>query len=301
MFFGGELPNLPYEFPKGTTAEHENLKLYAELFNRFTNIAITRFNWTGLPDSVSERFLNISLYFYGQAAFFKDTEKGFMAMPCMPAGMYNAYYEPTVVQAFSLNYSKRYGIGEFELIRNNATCSPTMIPVYTYTRRICDVLRTIDVVLLQKKRPYILSCDEKQKTTYKNAFKQVSDNEPLILAAKNFDFASDKVVINTLPSNASLTELWESFYQLKVELYTALGINTPGAEKKERLLSDEVNANNMVIEMSIESQLKEYKEACERINKHYGLNIDVSAKMIADYDMGGDIIGSLYHRITEAD
>ena len=48
-------------------------------------------------------------------------------------------------------------------------------------------------------------------------------------------------------------------------------------------MTDEVNANNMVIEMSIEVNIKELQTACEEINKRYGLDVSVDAKGVAEY------------------
>ena len=56
---------------------------------------------------------------------------------------------------------------------------------------------------------------------------------------------------------------------------TWLGLNNANTEKKERLIVDEVNSNNMHILMNLDLEFKNREKACEEINKRYGLNIKV--------------------------
>ena len=59
-----------------------------------------------------------------------------------------------------------------------------------------------------------------------------------------------------------------------------LGVNNnPNVDKKERLLVDEVNANNEATEDNISHRLKERELFCERVNKAFGLNISVSVNV----------------------
>lgn len=283
------LPNVLHGIYK-TEAQRENSELHQEMFNRFSNIAITRYQWEGLPDSISERFLNETLYLYGNCAFFEDENLGFLALPCTIAGAYNLYYEPIRVNAFSFNYNKMLSNTEldneqFVYVRNNPTATPTAISVFTYTRRMCDILRSIDVIAKKMKQPFMVQCDESERLTIENLIKKIQDNETMVVGSKSFGLKNRAFEVTPLPSPQSLDQLWYSYRQLETILYTILGINSTGQEKKERLLVDEVNANNMVTDMSIEVNIKELQAACARVNKRWGLSIWVQAKSIEDYQI----------------
>lgn len=270
-------------------AQLENAITFAELFNRFSNLAITRYEWEGLPESIDERFLNTTLYLFGQAAIFEDSELGYMALPCEPTGRFNVYYNPISVRAYSFNYNKTLTDNEFTFVRNNPSRTPTAFPIMCYTRRMADILRTIDVTTRKMKHPYIFLCDEKDRLTYQNMIKKVQDNEIMILGSKTFgiDKAADTQILNTETPN-NLRDLWESYHSMENILYTALGINSTRYEKRERLIRDEVNSNNMVTEMTIEVNVKELQKACEDVNKKFNLNIWVEVKQIADYQEVND-------------
>lgn len=279
---------------KMTAAQEQNVITLMSLFNHYANIAVTRYDWHNLPSSVDERFLNTTLFMFGKAAFFKDEKLGFMALPCTPGGEYNAYYNPTRVNAFSFNISKTLSQDEFVYMRANPSTVPLAVMCFELIARMSDTLRTMDVGLKNMKRPYIMVCDERQKRTYVNMIKQIDDNEPLIIGQPNYGL--DKSRIELMPTNPDpkLAELWSTYRNYENMLYNVLGIESPGAEKKERLLVDEVNSNNMVTEMSAEVSLKELRAACEQINERWGLNISVTAKSIGDYREGVETRGALY-------
>lgn len=283
------LPNVLKSVYK-TEAQRENTELHQEMFNRFSNIAITRYMWQGLPESVDERFLNTVLYLYGNCAFFEDESLGFLTLPCTIAGTYNVYYEPIRVNAFSFNYNKMLSNSEldtdtFVYIRNNPSATPTAVSVFTYTRRMCDILRSIDVISKKMKQPFLVQCEESERLTIENLIKKIQDNEIMIVGSKSFGLKNRSFEVTPLPAPATLDQLWYSYRQLETILYTILGINSTGQEKKERLLVDEVNANNMVTDMAIEVNIKELQKACEKINKRWGLSLWVEAKSIQDYQV----------------
>lgn len=275
--------NSPLLVKVKSESQTANFITFAELFNRFSNIAITRIVWEGLPNSVSERFLNESLYVYGQAAFFEDENMGLMALPCSVAGHYNAYYEPTVVEAFSFNYRKRLQKDDFVFIRNNPSRTPTAWSVFEYTKRMADILRTLDVICKKLKQPYIITCDEKQRLTFENVLKKVNDNDWFVLGSKEFGFDKSDLKTIDLKINPYFEDLWYSYHSMESILYSTLGIESQPEQKRERLLVDEVNANNMVTEMSVFATIKELEHACEQINKKYGLNVSVHMKTVTEY------------------
>ena len=55
------------------------------------------------------------------------------------------------------------------------------------------------------------------------------------------------------------------------EALTYLGINNIMINKKERLITDEANSNNELINMNLQSFLTPRLEACKQFNKKYGL------------------------------
>lgn len=72
----------------------------------------------------------------------------------------------------------------------------------------------------------------------------------------------------------------DKIYTLKTQIWnealTYLGISNINIQKKERLITDEVVRNQGGTIASRYSRLKARRQACEEINKMFGLNISVS-------------------------
>lgn len=55
------------------------------------------------------------------------------------------------------------------------------------------------------------------------------------------------------------------------EALTFLGINNIMVDKKERLITDEANSNNELINLNLQSYLAPRQKACKQFNEKYGL------------------------------
>jgi len=211
-----------------TEAQMENSKLFMEMYNRYSNIAVTRYDWKNLPIGVNERLLNMSLYLVGKACFFEHEDYGLIALPCSNGSEYNLFYEPTRINAFSFGFTRTLSFGEFELVRNNPTGTPTALTVYTYIKRMMDVLRSIDVVCARMKRPYLILCEEKQKLTFINLLKRIKDNEDIVLAFKNYGIDKSNFEVAPLPSIGNIDQLWKTYRTYEDILYSAIGLDSKG-------------------------------------------------------------------------
>ena len=62
------------------------------------------------------------------------------------------------------------------------------------------------------------------------------------------------------------------------EFLTCLGINNSNTDKRERLISAEVNSNNQFVSCNVNKMLEARQRACELINAKFGLNISVELR-----------------------
>ena len=140
--------------------------------------------------------------------------------------------------------------------------------VYVRSRIICDIN------LNAQKTPYILATDDKQRLTLENLYSQLDGNKPLIVTDKN---AGTLDALKVLKTDAPYVA--DKIYQLKTQMWnealTYLGISNLNIQKKERLISDEAIRSQGGTIASRYSRLESRREACEQINKMFGLDIDV--------------------------
>lgn len=278
-FFGHILPEFT---PSGkATARQLNNQQYWEIFNRITNVALSRFKWNNLPETCRSEVLEETLFFYGKALFADDPDLGYIHTPVHLRGPYNIYYESVVREAYSFEYSRTYSISDSVLIKANHAMFPDYLTVWNYTPKIANCLRAIDVHTETLKRPFVVTCPEKIKQSVKTAIDKVSDNEVAVVGQKlGEDF---EVKVMTLSDKSNLPDMWSNVKNYLNQVYSSLGVKNAFTEKKERMITTETEGETNAVRHTLESELAERQIACERINEMYGLNISVEANEIETF------------------
>lgn len=260
-----------------------------QLYNRFLNLALNRFKWENLPQGITSRKIEEFLVQHGQVMFFKDNGI-FIVLPSYGVGRYDIYNEPLTYNVIGNNYNKMVDREDGVLIRNNATSSNDYDDLLLFAERINEVEQTMDINLNGQKTPFVILCDEKERLTFKNILHQVQKFKYAIFGSKKLSMNSMSVM--ETKSEYLLDKLQDHKNSLMNELLTFLGINNNNTDKKERLLVDEVNANNEFILVNIDHMYEERKKACEEINKKFGLNITVNRREVEG-------IGTIHDRVEE--
>lgn len=286
---------------------------YIDYLERLKKIAISMFEWTNLPESMDERFLEYSLYYTGQAALLKNDDGVLINTKACTAGDINIYELPTSINCYSVGFNKikkvyngfvAENVNEDEYaihVLNNLNRCATAYTIELFAYRLYLAQRTADTNISVNKMPFIISTEENQRLTMENLFNQIDANKPAIFGDKE-SLGNLKEAIKVMPTNPPF--IADKLNQYKTEIWNEalsfLGINNL-AEKKERLISDETNSNNELINLNLQSYLVPRKKACEQFNKLFGTNIDVKVRsdlyniikqqesVVADYNGDGII------------
>lgn len=251
----------------------DNNLSYTQYVRRLTELSISMFKWTGLPPTVDERYLELALFGNGSAVFFKDDVVGFLALRCMLGGNFNVYDIPTDITAYASNgYNAHLTLDNSVPIFNNMLRTNSVDDVTVFAKRLYNIDRTIDVNVNAQKTPVLIKCTDNQRLTMQNMYMQYDGNTPFIFANDKFDAQALSVLKTDAPFNApTLYELKEKIWN---EALTYLGISNITYNKKERLISSEVINNMGGVIASRYSRLQMRKQACEKINAMFGLNVN---------------------------
>ena len=261
-----------------TIAQTLNDRTYTDYFYRLMLLAKSVFKWNNLPNGIDEKWIERYLFTEGKCVFFKDETKGLIVTKCTESGEINFWDEPTIINPIGTNstFTPRENNVDCVLIRNNDDMIPTFPTIELYALRLAELTRTIDINVHAQRTPVIITCSEKQRLTLKNVYKQWNGFEPVIYGDKNIDVDG----LSTLKTDAPIV-----FPQLQVqkhavwnEVMSFLGINNANQEKRERLVADEVQANNEQVQLSAQIMLKARQRACEQINEMFGTNISVEIR-----------------------
>lgn len=249
-----------------------NNRTYLQYYNRLTELAISMFEWQNLPETVDQRFLEMCLFGDGMCVFFQDEVLGYLSLQCIIGGKLNVYRIPMERKAYATNgYQRELDGTNSVIIFNNYLHTNSMLDVEMFSKRLYNLDRAIDVNANAQKTPVLIQCDESQRLTMKNLYKQYEGNEPFIFGSKGLDANGLKVLQTGAPYVAD--KLYELKTQIWNEALTYLGISNINVVKKERMITDEVTRNQGGTVASRYSRLESRRLACKQINKMFGLNI----------------------------
>lgn len=252
-----------------------NNRTYLQYYNRLTELAISMFEWQNLPETIDQRFLEMCLFSDGMCVFFQDEVLGYLSLQCMIGGKLNVYRIPMERRAYATNgYQRELDGTNSVIIFNNYLHTNSMLDVEMFSKRLYNLDRAIDVNANAQKTPVLIQCDESQRLTMKNLYKQYEGNEPFIFGSKGLDANGLKVLQTGAPYVAD--KLYELKTQIWNEALTYLGISNINVVKKERMITDEVTRNQGGTVASRYSRLESRRQACKQINEMFGLDIWVN-------------------------
>lgn len=272
----------------------ESAELNTVTFDYYVNLlqqlSMSRFEWKGLPDTIDERYLELSLFFNGQVVYFNDEVLGNLTLKVMTGGRLNVYDTPVTRTAYANNgYRQTLNENNSVIIYNNLIRMPSYDTVLLYAQRLSNLDRVIDVNCNSQKTPVLIECDENERLTAMNVYQQYDGNAPVIYGRKGINSS-----LSVLKTDAPYVA--DKLYELKSKIFnealTFLGIVNVNENKRERMISDEVVRSMGGTFMMRESYIEARKQACDKINKMFGLNVSV------EFKEGGDISGNVYGRST---
>ena len=252
---------------------------FTDYYNRLSLLARVVFKWENLPNNIDEKWIEQFLYSEGKCMFFKHSELGLMVASCNDNGSLNPYNEPTdlipVIPNHTNSTLKSYENGsECVLIRNNDDMLPTSRTIKLYAYKLAELDRTIDVNIKAQKTPILIKCTDKQRVTLTNVYRQYQNNMPVIFGTKDLELSEIGVLNTSAP--VVFPELEVQKHSVWNECMSFLGINNANQDKRERLVDDEVQANDEQIQMFAHIMLKSRERACEEINRIFNTDIKVS-------------------------
>lgn len=261
---------------------------FIDYLNRFKKVALSVFEWVNLPKSMNAQWLEKCLYYNGMATLLKDKNYGFINTNCCSNGKLNIYGLPTNLNCYSFEYQtnrKLYtglmtGLTEAQkearefyeciLVQNNWDRTPTAGSMELFALRLYEAERTADVNIKAQKTPVMVLVDEEQRLMMENLYNQYDGNRPFIFGDKK-QLGSD--ILRAIKTDAPF--IADKIIDYKKEIWnealTFLGINNIMVDKKERLITDEANSNNELINLNLQSYLAPRQEACRQFNEKFGL------------------------------
>ena len=240
------------------------------------------FTWKNLPETVPQAELEYLLQSNG-TMFFTKVGKDFYALLGTLGGQINAYYEPTkyTVANVALNLSKMYDIEkDGVLIRNDLRCNG-LIPILSkYASMLTDCEISLNTMSILMRVMFLISAsDDKTKKSAEEFMGKIINGNYSIIADSQF-FDGIKAQGMTQSFSQLIPQMIELTQYIKASALNEIGLNANYNMKKERITEQEYTLNIDALMPFAENMLNCRKKAVEKINKMYGLNIEVSLNSV---------------------
>lgn len=232
--------------------------------------AISVFKWK-MPDNWAENYTLFSLYCFGFVSVVKTDKYGVIPQHCGLSG-YDVFYRPnTVIFSNPLIQSRPLTIGkDCELLRLQPDYSGILDTVRVYADLMALCVQAASVNLLNSKLSYVFFADNSALAqSFKKLIDEIESGKPAVIADGKLKSNGGGINMELLQQNVKANfitpELLVCLRNISNMFATEIGLPNANTDKRERLISDEVNANNVETSSKVSAWLENLQKDCERV------------------------------------
>lgn len=235
-----------------------------------------------LPDSWSKNyFLNV-LYVWGWIGVVNTDKFGTICQGCGLRG-YDIYYQPThaVISNPLLTGILEPRIGQnCELIRLTPDYRGVYDIISYYGDQMALAAQALAMNLVNSKMAHVFFTGSKNGAeTMKKMFDKIMAGNPAVVVDKDMTSVDGtpnwQLFVQNLSQNHISPQLLEEMRYIQNMFDTEIGIPNANTSKRERLITDEVQANNVETLSKTALWLEYLKESVDKVNKMFDLSISV--------------------------
>ena len=281
-FYTYDMINMYNAYRSPSTVHCKNTGLVNYYVRYLIQKVISVFEFLNIPETWAINYFQYVLICRGYIGILHTNEFGVIPQECGLGG-FNVFYQPKFITVANplLTGIKQPDIGtDCEVIKMQPDYGSIMDLVSTYADLMALCLESAGVNLLNSKLSYVFAAGNKtQAESFKKMFDKIASGEPAAFVDKNL-FNEDgsrnwDVFFQNLKQNYVASDILDDMKKLEDQFNTAIGIPNANTQKRERLITDEVNANNIDTESKISLWLETMRGDMRRVNKMFGLDLDV--------------------------
>lgn len=263
-------------------------------YNKLMRELSQLFKWENLPPEIPYDYMEKALIHTGRVMYFYDNDMGYMTLACHADGI-NVYGKPIRATAIRIgtnegmmNYKRKIIHRYDENIEKDKACvvienmydgDSMAVIVSFYAKRLANLQRAFDTnSLWQNLPPIFTALNDDMKLSINKLFTQILSGKPWTIVDKEMLMGGKGVPVQYIDIKSKLAELYDAMNEVYNSFKETVGIDSPGADKKERLITDEVNSNKQSIQTCLQIMLTTRQVACEEINDVFDANISVDVR-----------------------
>ena len=249
--------------------------LFYYYYKMFIGIAQIVFEYDNMPDSVNIEYMEKRLLYEGYSFFFEDPELGYLALGGSFRDL-DVYGWPSKFEARGQNgkyFNPYLDNSNCIMMYDNIEREPVILNLAITANRLADMVIAMQTNIKKQKTPYIVSADQDSLVTVQNILRDINGDLDAVITRKGFN--KEDIQVWQLTAPLIVKDIREEFTACFNEGLTYIGIPNVQMQKRERMISDEVNRSLGGVEANSYRRYQARLYAVEKINKMFGLDITV--------------------------
>ena len=243
--------------------------------------AISVFKWQ-LPEEWDKDYFLYTLFGLGYIAVI-DTDQYGVICQGGALGGYNLYYRPSYIiitnplikGTITANLDT-----DCALIKLQPDYGSIMDLVGYYADQLAIAAESLGINMLNVKSGTVFGAESKAKAeSYKKMYDTLSDGDPAVVIDKKLLDDQGKPTwfpfTQHIKESYVVTDILSDMRKIESMFDTDIGIPNANTDKRERLITDEVNANNVETATRCELWLETLRKGIDKANSKYGTEISV--------------------------
>lgn len=264
------------------SSTHPATNATSQYFRRYLlQKAMSVYKWV-IPETWDLNYFLYTIYCVGYSGIFRSPKYGVINQYVGLKG-YNIFYQPRQFIAANPYFDEQIerDVGrDGVIIKLQSNYLGVIDKIAYYADKLAALSETIDTNLTNSKLAYVFVAGNKAGAeSFKKLFDRIQQGEPAVVIDKNLmTETGDKAwyeFANNLGANYLVTDLLADYRQIENQFCTDFGLPNANTQKRERLITDEVNANNTETYSLAAMWLDNLKEGCKQARDMFGIDLDV--------------------------
>ena len=260
---------------------------YAGAFAELFNYASQLFIFNGFPEEVDIDYAIENLLLTGNISFFKSNSKYYL-LDAFLGGSQNIVYRPTNIQISNPILGQLEFTNEMDGVmlfltpfdRAVTQCPGFEGGLYHLISKtailLADNITSINCAQMNSRVAAICGVETQNDASgVEETLKEIYMGKPYKVVKSSLLSSFQVNPLSNSTSAKTITELVELHQYILASFFNAIGIQFNGNMKRERLITDEINANDDALVLSIDVMLNSLNKGCESINRIFGLNTSI--------------------------
>lgn len=238
-----------------------------------------------VPDWWDLNYMMYSLLIFGKICFLETDIYGVIPQHCSLGG-FNVFYQPAYANVRNphLTINRPLMIGsECEIVKLQPNYSGVMDIVCYYADMLSLCAENVGLNIVNSKLAYVFTAQNKSSAeSFKKMFDKIASGEPIVVQDRKLLDENGKktwdAFANNLSNNYIADRILNDMTTWENKFCTEIGIPNANTQKKERLITDEVNANTVDTESKIMLWIDTMNRDLKKVNRMFNLNLSAEYK-----------------------